>query len=323
MSDQMPKQNPLENLWVHDQVWYRSDFFKAFLKAARSQYPIPQNGTKAAWPEDNEGIAQNLSYFFTGHSLKISKILCSLLGNEEAIHYLSQTREITVIDLACGAGMASISFLDFLHQTLKAGIIKRQSPLIVSFFLNDLNEPCVAASRKNLELIRKILVKRSHSIQIASIQDYTGSISEVVPIIRETLTAPFDLLFFCNAFDHVLMYGHKAIEKNPQCTDPIAYARPCDRPALLADFFHQLGGLANPYFSRVVLMQESRHCHLISVSLPDREIPVTYSWMTQETDRPDIETPTLNVRFAWCGCRYGFPDTGGSSALELRPLPGR
>jgi hypothetical protein len=80
MSDQASKQDSLKSIWMRDQVWYRSGFFKEFLRVARAQYPIPQNGAKAAWPADEEGIAQNLSYFFTGHSLKIAKILCSLLG---------------------------------------------------------------------------------------------------------------------------------------------------------------------------------------------------------------------------------------------------
>ena len=105
------------------------------------------------------------------------------------------------------------------------------------------------------------------------------------------------------------------------CSDPIASASPCNRPALLAGLFQQLGAHANPLFSRAVLMQESRHCHLISVALPDRDLKVTHTWMTQETDRPDVATPTMNVRFAYCGYRYGFSRESLSAVQEMLPLP--
>ena len=323
MSEQASRQNMLENLWMQEGVWRRSTFARDFLKRARAQYPIPQNGSKAAWPEDEEGIAQNLSYFFTGHLLKINKILCTLLGDEESINYLSQAREITVIDMACGAGMASVGLIDFIQQAMKDGIIQREAPLTVHFVLNDLNEPCVAAARKSIELVRQMLASKDRQLHIGSVHGYTGSVSGIVPFIKETQTRAFDLYFFCNAFDHVLMYGHKALEKDPQCSDPIAHARPCDRPALLAKLFQQLGTYANPYFSRNVLMQESRHCHLISVALPDRELKVTHTWMNQETDRPDVETPTMNVRFGYCGCKYGFSNRNFSSTPELQPLSGQ
>lgn len=52
MSDQESRQAVLENLWVQEGVWRRSTFVRDFLKRARAQYPIPQNGSKAAWPED-------------------------------------------------------------------------------------------------------------------------------------------------------------------------------------------------------------------------------------------------------------------------------
>ncbi|HUT24071.1 MAG TPA: hypothetical protein VM492_07005 [Sumerlaeia bacterium] len=313
-------QEALEKRWMRDKVWSRSLFVREFLVRARGQFPTPQNGNRAAWPEDEEGIGQNLTYLFTGHLLKISKILCSVLGDEESIRYLSQTGELTVIDMACGAGMASVGIIDFLNQAIKAGIVRRQTPLTVSFVLNDLNEPCVIAAKNALEIVRRILGVGNRQMQIGSVSAYTGSVSGIIPFIEETDSRPFDLLFFCNAFDHVLMYAHKALEKDPNCSDPIAHARPCDRPAFLAGLLQGLGAYANPMFSRSVLMQESRHCHLISVALPDRNLRVTHTWMTQETDPPDVSTPTMNVRFAYCGCRYGFPTMTLSATQEMLPL---
>lgn len=58
-----------------------------------------QDGTKAAWPEDEEGIAQNLTYFFTGHSLKMNKIFCAVLGDEGSINYLSFSRRNDIVPI--------------------------------------------------------------------------------------------------------------------------------------------------------------------------------------------------------------------------------
>ena len=228
MSDQESKQNLLENLWIQKGVWRRSGFARNFLKRARD------------------------------------KILCLVLGDEESIAYFSQAREITMIDMACGTGMASVGLIDFIQQAMKGGIIQREAPLTVHFLLNDLNEPCIAAAKKNVELIRQILAEKNRLLHIGSIHGCIGSISEIVPFIKEIQTQYFGLLFFCNAFDHVLMYGHKAIEKDPQCSDPIAHARPCDRPALLAKLFQQLG------LTRILIFHETSLCrsHATPISSP-------------------------------------------------------
>jgi hypothetical protein len=56
MSKTESRRENLENLWTKNGAWRRSSFVRDFLKWARGQYPIPQSGEKAAWPEDEEGI---------------------------------------------------------------------------------------------------------------------------------------------------------------------------------------------------------------------------------------------------------------------------
>lgn len=70
-------------------------------------------------------------------------------------------------------------------------------------------------------------------------------------------------------------------------------------------------------------MQESRHSHLISVALPDLALKVTHTWMTQETDQSDVETPTMNVRFGYCRCKYGFSNQSFSFVPKLQSLQGQ
>lgn len=153
-------------------------------------------------------------------------------------------------------------------------------------------------------------------------REFAGSVSEVETYLRDS-SGQFDILFLCNAFDQILVYGNRITEKNPFTSDPIAHAHPCDRPALLASLFQKLGAFTNTYFSRVVLLQESRHYSLISVALPDRSLKLTRTWMVQETDRPDVNKPTMNVRFGYCGCSYGFSNRNFSSTPELQPLLGQ
>ena len=74
MSDNSLNFKSLEDCWMKEGVWRRTAFVRDYLKCARAKYPPPpQNSSKAAWPEDEEGIAQNPTYFFTGHLLKINK----------------------------------------------------------------------------------------------------------------------------------------------------------------------------------------------------------------------------------------------------------
>lgn len=222
--------------------------------------------------------------------------------------------------MACGAGIASVALIDFIHQLIKSGIIQRQSPLTISFVLNDLNESCVTAAGKSLQLVKQILLSTNRNIMIGSVMQCTGSVSEVLPFLRDSSFCCFNFLFLCNAFDQILVHGHRALEKNPYSTDPIVHARPCDRPSLLADLLQQLGVYSDSYFSRVILLQESRNFPLISVTLPSHHLRITRTWMVQETDRPDVDKPTLNVRFGYFGGRYGFTNKNFCHTPELLPF---
>ncbi|KPL09158.1 hypothetical protein AMJ85_07115 [candidate division BRC1 bacterium SM23_51] len=310
----------LEQIWKRNGAWRLSSFVQRLLLKARAKYPKPTSSEKAPWPSDHEGVAQNLTYLFPGHVMKLSKVLCPILGDNESLHYLSQTREFTVVDLACGAGMASIATIDFLLQLLKAGFLKRSAPLTVAFILNDLKSACLDAATYMLNLAESLVNESNQPLRVGLTESLKGSVTEIRSHLEHS-RRPFDFLAFANAFDHVLIYGERVLEENPGTTDAIALARPCDRPALLADFFAQIGAYSNPYFSRALFLQEWRYSPLMPIALPSRELKVIRTRMIQEVVRPDVEEKAMPVRFCYCGCRYGFARDRHPITPELQPLP--
>jgi len=320
MIETKSEKSSLEKIWKEGGVWYLSAFLRAFLTQAKARYPRPASSEGAPWPSDEEGVAQNLTYLFPGHVLKLNKILCPILGDDESLHYLSQAREFTIVDLACGPGMASIATVDFLLQLLKSGILQRKTCLDLSFILNDLKTACLEAALENLNLVRKLLASEGQPLHIGRVDSFKGSLMEIQPFL-ERQRKTFDLLCFANAFDHVLIYGERVLEDDPTSSDPIARARPCDRPAMLADFFQQLGTHANPFFSRALFLQEWRYSPLMPIALPSRELKVVRTRMIQEVLRPDVEEKTMPVRFCYSGCRYAFAQNYFPPRQELQSLP--
>lgn len=310
-----------EQLWVRDGAWRLSPFVLDILREAKRFYPRAAERGNAPWPSDDESIGQNLTYLFPGHLMKISKVYCRLLGDEQSLNHLTEANQLTVVDLACGPAMASVATIDYLVQLLRSGLLTRRTPLTVSIVLNDLKPACVRAASRILRITKRLVASSGVPLRIGSIESFVGSVLEVAPLFQRSSRSVFHLLCFSNAFDHVLIYGEEALKENPSCSDPIASARPCDRPALLADFFVTLGRYVDPAFSRALFLQEWRYSPLIPIALPSRDLKVIRTRMTQGVYRPDVQEETMPVRFCYCGCQYGYPPDRFSPTPQLLPLP--
>lgn len=140
----------LESLWRKDGAWRLSPLVLEILHDARQLYPRPTERGDAPWPSDARSIGQNLAYLLPGHMVKITKVHCRLLGDTESLDHIRRTDRLTVLDLACGPAMASVATVDFLHQILESGVLSRETPLTVSFLLNDLKPACVQAAQRIL-----------------------------------------------------------------------------------------------------------------------------------------------------------------------------
>jgi len=92
-------------------------------------------------------------------------------------------------------------------------------------------------------------------------------------------------------------------------------------PPILGVLSPETRRLRKSFFQQGLFLQQNRHSPLISLALPSDGLQVVHTWMTQETDRPDVVTPTMNVRFAYCGYRYGFSRESLSAVQEMLPLP--
>jgi hypothetical protein len=168
-------------------------------------------------------------------------------------------------------------------------------------------------------LLNTILSDKAYPIQIRVAGSHHGSVSEV-PAYLQANRLQFDILCFTNAFDHVLIYADIVKAEDKAGNDKIADAKPCERPALLAQLLTNLGRYATPYLSRGILLQEWAHAALVPVSLPNSELEIHKTRIVHETLRPDVEEETMSVRFAYCGFKYGSGYAGGVYDPVMLPL---
>jgi hypothetical protein len=307
-----------ENLWIKDGVWHFSKFIRDFRTKVLKYYPDEQWTTKAKEPQDVNTIAQNLIYLFPGHVLKIPKALYTVFEDEEAMTFLSETDKIVILDLACGAGTASIGVVDFILQQLKEGTISRKSPLKLSFIFNDIEPNCVKSTKKHFGIINDLLSEHKDFLRIGTIETCAASISEVISFLKnKSKLKRFNLMVMAHPFDPILYHAERALEVDPDCKDPLIHARPCDRPKILGDFYIELGRCADPYFSRALLVQENRYCPLLPICLPSKDLKVIRALMIQEAMRPDCPTDTMKVPFGYCGFEYGYP----AKRVSRYPVP--
>jgi len=322
MENKISNMKKLDHLWLRDGVWHFSDLIRDFRKRILKEYPDAEWTPKAKEPQNTDTIAQNLIYLFPGHVLKISKALSTVLADDEALTFLSQTREIVILDLACGAGTASIGALDFILQLLKGEIIERKIPLRISVILNDIEPNCVKAAQRHFGILGDLLRNYKALMEMGTIETCCASISNVLSFLNtRSNLRKFHFMVMAHPFDPILYHAEKALEIDPQCSDPIVHARPCDRPGILGDFYMNLGESADPYFSRALLVQENRYCPLLPICVPSSDLKVIRTYMEQEALRPDCPTETMKVPFGYCAFKYAFNNQNLTRYPVPQPLP--
>jgi hypothetical protein len=244
------------------------------------------------------------------------------MEDEDALTFLSEAKEITILDIACGAGTASIGVVDFILQQFKAGIISRKTPLTLSFIFNDIEPNCVRAAKNHFIIVNDLLSECKSCVKIGTIESCAASISDVIPFLKnKSKLKQFNLMVMAHPFDPILYHAEKALEVDPGCKDPLIHARPCDRPKILGDFYIELGKCADPYFSRALLVQENRYSPLLPICLPSGDLKVIRALMEQEAMRPDCPANTMKVPFAYCGFGYGYPNRRVSRHVVPLPIP--
>jgi len=307
----------LFSIWKKNGAWDISYLISELRSRILKKYPVPDSSENAQNPSDPDSIGKNIVYLFPSHIMKIQKALCTTMADKESLDYFSQIGNITVLDLACGPGTASFAFVDFILGLLRNAYIKRASPLQITIIFQDLEVNCLQAAEYHTNVLRNILSQYGNWLRISVGDTFRCSISETINLMNNSHIQTFDLMFLANALDPILIHGHKALELIPDCQDPIAHARPCDRPALLGNFLNNLGKYANPYYSRDLLLQENRYAPLIPICLPSQELKVIRTSMTQKTIRPDYSSETMIVPFAYCGYKYSF----SNKAISNYPIP--
>jgi hypothetical protein len=312
----------IKTIWMKDGIWRFSAFIREFRHRALRKFPKVDWTSKAKEPQDKNTIAQNLIYLFPSHLLKISKALSSILSDEESMDFLSSSKELVIIDLACGPGTAGIGVLDFILQLVLKGIIIRKTPLKISVILNDIQPNCTKAAKSNYYLLKEMLPEYSSNIQIEKVEICNASITEVLSYYKSKKSnQKFNLMVMAHPFDPILYHAEKVLEIDPDCKDPIVHARPCDRPGILGDFYMKLGAFSDPYFSRALLVQENRYSPLLPICIPSRDLKVIRTNMEQVAIRPDCIKKTMKVPFAYCAFKYAYKKNTCSRYPVPQPLP--
>lgn len=313
----------IASIWRgNDRTWRHSNLIRSLRKTALAEYSPVTTRNGAAWNRDRNAVASNMTFFFPGNVLCMQNALSFILGDEESHQFLETTGELTILDLACGPATASIATVDFLVQLLRHRLLERRSALRVNFILHDLHAASIRAAERNIAILRRLLSGSFSEVQVGNVQSSIGSISEIMPVLNTSSPKRFEVMILANAFDQILIHGDAVLEEDPTSTDALAHARPCDRPHLLAELIDSIGAYANPFFSRALLLQESRYANLIPLCLSLSDLEVTRTSIAQATVRPDIEQPTFYSPFGFCGfCyRYGANGANAPNRPTARPL---
>ena len=103
---------------------------------------------------DQTILSAALQYYvyFPGHAAKIGFTLANVIGEEPIVEWLKHNGQTTVIDVGCGAGAASVAFINYLLELRGKESINH--PVHIHFVGIDPNPYAIAIYRQLLEQLR-------------------------------------------------------------------------------------------------------------------------------------------------------------------------
>lgn len=132
--------------------------------------------------ETFESAALQYYVLFPAHSTKVAFTLETVISHDSIAQWLKHNSQITVIDIGCGAGAASVAFVDCLLKLKDAGRIDH--PICVHFMAIDPNKYAIAIYYQQLERLKSKVKEYDFDITLKLI---TESDLRAVNELREEL----------------------------------------------------------------------------------------------------------------------------------------
>jgi len=99
-----------------------------------------------------ESAALQYYVLFPAHMAKVSYALKYVVGEESLVKWLQHNSKVTVVDVGCGAGTASVAFVDYLLKLKEGNQVKTQIHL--HFIGIDPNRYAIAICHQQLAYLK-------------------------------------------------------------------------------------------------------------------------------------------------------------------------
>lgn len=140
-----------------------------------------------------ESAALQYYVFFPAHSAKVAFALEHIIGAERLTEWFKYNSHITVIDVGCGAGAASIAFVNSLLNLRESGQIEH--PVSLHFIGIDPNENALAIYYQQIDRLKPQVESYDISLTITPIAESdlqaVNQLREELARHRATLNVPF------------------------------------------------------------------------------------------------------------------------------------
>ncbi|MFZ4658267.1 MAG: reverse transcriptase domain-containing protein [Caldilineaceae bacterium] len=130
-----------------------------------------------------ESAALQYYVLFPAHSAKVAFALEQVIGVDRLVEWLKYNSQVTVIDVGCGAGAASVAFVNCLLNLCESGRI--QHPMSVHFVGIDPNENAIAIYYQQIARLKPKV--EQHGIHITNQRIAEGDL-QAVNQLRDHLT---------------------------------------------------------------------------------------------------------------------------------------
>lgn len=299
--------------WVcENDIWDFSPEMKEIYKQEISNYKhLPGRGIN---PSSLEEVETNIKKFFPRHFFKIQHSLYDLVS--WGYHFF-EDGTVTMIDIGCGPGTASLAVLDFYFQLISAYSTENIEfpfikPLKFNFILTDVSSHCLLKATYLITKYLQHIVKQydftEDYLQIHPIiVTFQGEYPDVIPQIKAVLeyTGKANLLCFSN----VLVQ----LTEKLKCEDADCIlcenenTKKCKANKKIIKSLNQLEELKSDddSYCQVIIIQEKGHWNLIQQILPGDHLSCNLVNMTQKNYNTDFSDASYTASYGRALYHYG------------------
>lgn len=280
--------------WLMDanDIWDLSAEMKGVYDDAISDCPKNFDRGKILNPKSLEDVTANTKLFFPRHFLKLQHTFYDLVS--WGYHAL-EDGELTVLDIGCGPGTASLAALDLYFQIFCAYELEEQNypyslPFRFKFILVDNSQHCLLkATNLITNYLQHITTNLSFTesyIEIhPSIVTIKGAYPEVIPEIKKVLAYTGQANLVCYSNILVPLINSLKCDEGQEglclfCDN--VNTRDCTANKNIRKSEADMNFVRHKNYTQYVIVQEKKHWNLIQPILPHENLNASLVNMKQK-----------------------------------------